>query len=83
MAPTIARVADSPYNEALASLRCAEFMRTPVGTLLPYVFVGLVQITIILGPGCLVFDVTLQRDLADLAAIMLTVATLRFRKTLD
>lgn len=40
-----------------------------VGKLLPYILVGLVQITIILGLGRLVFNVPLQGSLFDLAVI--------------
>ncbi len=40
-----------------------------VGKLVPYVFVGIVQITIILGLGWLVFDVPFNGDILNLAAI--------------
>jgi len=42
-----------------------------VGKLVPYVFVGLVQITIILGLGRLVFNVPFQGELLSLAAVTL------------
>lgn len=42
-----------------------------VGKLLPYILVGLVQVTIILGLGRLVFGVTFQGELLSLAAITL------------
>jgi len=42
-----------------------------VGKLLPYVFVGLIQITIILGLGRLVFNVQLQGEILDLVVITL------------
>jgi len=42
-----------------------------VGKLVPYIFVGLVQIIIILGLGWLVFDVPLQGDLHHLVAVIL------------
>ena len=42
-----------------------------VGKLVPYIFVGLVQIAIILGLGRLVFDVPFQGDVLDLAAVTL------------
>jgi ABC-2 type transport system permease protein len=42
-----------------------------VGKLVPYVFVGLIQITIILGLGRLVFAVPLQGELASLAVVTL------------
>jgi ABC-2 type transport system permease protein len=40
-----------------------------IGKLVPYVFVGLIQITIILGLGMLVFDVPFNGDLGSLAVI--------------
>lgn len=40
-----------------------------IGKLVPYVFVGLVQITIILGLGRLVFNVPMQGAMSDLAII--------------
>jgi ABC-2 type transport system permease protein len=42
-----------------------------VAKLVPYIFVGLVQITIILGLGYLVFDVPFQGTLLDLVAVTL------------
>jgi ABC-2 type transport system permease protein len=42
-----------------------------VGKLVPYIFVGLVQITIILGLGRLVFNVPFQGELISLAAVTL------------
>lgn len=42
-----------------------------VGKLVPYIFVGLVQITIILGLGWLVFDVAFQGELISLTAVTL------------
>ena len=42
-----------------------------VGKLVPYIFVGLVQIIIILGLGWLVFNVPLQGELHDLVAVIL------------
>ena len=42
-----------------------------VGKLVPYIFVGLVQITIILGLGRLVFNVPLQGEILSLAAVTL------------
>jgi ABC-2 type transport system permease protein len=42
-----------------------------VGKLVPYIFVGLVQIVIILGLGWLVFDVPLQGALLDLVAVIM------------
>jgi ABC-2 type transport system permease protein len=42
-----------------------------VGKLVPYIFVGLVQIIIILGLGWLVFDVPLQGELHHLVAVIL------------
>jgi ABC-2 type transport system permease protein len=42
-----------------------------VGKLVPYIFVGIVQITIILGLGRLVFNVPFQGDLLSLAAVTL------------
>jgi ABC-2 type transport system permease protein len=40
-----------------------------VGKLVPYVFVGIVQVTIILGLGWLVFDVPFDGELTDLAMV--------------
>jgi ABC-2 type transport system permease protein len=40
-----------------------------IGKLVPYIFVGLIQITIILGLGMLVFDVPFNGDLGSLAVI--------------
>jgi ABC-2 type transport system permease protein len=42
-----------------------------IGKLVPYVFIGLIQITIILGLGRIVFDVPLQGALIDLAIVTL------------
>ncbi|HEY6132267.1 MAG TPA: ABC transporter permease, partial [Halioglobus sp.] len=42
-----------------------------MGKLVPYIFVGLIQITIILGLGWLVFDVPLQGELHHLIAVIL------------
>ncbi len=42
-----------------------------VGKLVPYIFVGLVQVTIILGLGRLVFDVPFQGEILSLAAVTL------------
>jgi ABC-2 type transport system permease protein len=42
-----------------------------IGKLVPYIFVGLVQIIIILGLGWLVFDVPMQGKLLDLIAVTL------------
>ncbi len=42
-----------------------------IGKLVPYIFVGIVQITIILGLGRLIFDVPLHGRFADLAVITL------------
>jgi ABC-2 type transport system permease protein len=42
-----------------------------VGKLVPYIFVGLVQITIILGLGRLVFNVPFQGEILSLAAVTL------------
>ena len=42
-----------------------------VAKLVPYIFVGLVQITIILGLGYLVFDVPFQGAILDLVAVTL------------
>lgn len=42
-----------------------------IGKLVPYIFVGLVQITIILGLGRLVFDVPFQGELISLVAVTL------------
>jgi len=42
-----------------------------VGKLVPYIFVGFVQIAIILGLGHLVFDVPFQGDILNLAAVTL------------
>jgi len=42
-----------------------------VGKLVPYIFVGLVQMTIILGLGRLLFNVPFQGQLLDLAAVTL------------
>lgn len=42
-----------------------------VGKLVPYIFVGLVQITIILGLGRVVFNVVFQGELLSLAAVTL------------
>jgi ABC-2 type transport system permease protein len=42
-----------------------------VGKLVPYIFVGLIQIAIILGLGHLVFDVPFQGDMLNLAAVTL------------
>ena len=42
-----------------------------VGKLVPYIFVGLVQVTIILGLGRLVFNVLFQGDLLSLVAVTL------------
>ncbi len=43
-----------------------------IGKLLPYIFVGVVQIAIILGLGRLVFDVPFQGDYASLIIVTLT-----------
>jgi ABC-2 type transport system permease protein len=42
-----------------------------VGKLVPYIFVGLVQVTIILGLGRLVFDVPFQGEILSLTAVTL------------
>jgi len=42
-----------------------------VGKLVPYIFVGIIQITIILGLGQLVFDVPFQGEVLSLAAVTL------------
>lgn len=42
-----------------------------MGKLVPYIFVGIIQITIILGLGQLVFDVPFQGELLSLAAVTL------------
>ncbi len=43
-----------------------------IGKLVPYIFVGLIQITIVLGLGHLVFQVPFNGDLASLGVITLT-----------